>query len=780
MNSPKLLVKAFPFIFIFIAILIFFYPVWLKGQVPLPADLVVGSYLPWLDYKWGYEVGVPVKNPITSDAISFSYPMRTLAIDLMKSGQWPLWNPYILFGTPLLANFQSGAFTLTNLVYFLTDKLTAWSIQIMLQHFLAAIFTYFLLRHWKVGKIGSVFGGIIFAFSGFNLIWSQWNAHSLGSAFIPLIILFSDLLLTRGKLFYGALLSLSIAFQIFAGYPQIMFYSLLVVSILFSLRLREVEKLIPTSLSLLFFISLGFSLAAIQLLPGYELTKLSQRSVESIPVEWAFLSWEQIITFIAPDYFGNHATNNYWGPKNYTSNIGFVGVIAVVLAGFSVALFKRVKEVRMAIFIALISLVLALPNPLSIFLWESNLLGMGAGVSHRSLVLFNLAVALLVGFGIDAFLNKEKGRLVLSYIFPGLTLISFAVYSMVFFVLGQRSSDTILSGLMDQHIIGIRNLIFPLFLFLSSIVIVWIFGKRRIIGISILLVLMIFELFRFGWKFTPFSPRHIVYPKTPVLEFLSSESSLGRVNGASVIPTNLMIPYKIQAPGGYDAVYPVRTAKFIGVLNSNDSEANAQDRYGNVTLNESNLLNLTNTTYLLVKNKDNYDEQRFTKVFEDGSVRVLENNNVLPRAFMVFDWETKNDNKIFDSLLEEYFPLGRKIILEEDLTNHSVSSSGSFETNYIYYGDQESLLHVSTTNPGMLFVSDTFYPDWKASLDGKETKIYRANYNFRAVSIPEGVHEVKFSYYPESFYNGMKITLFSLFTIAAIIIYPKLFNGKKH
>ena len=45
-----------------------YWEIWFKGFVPLPADGLTGMYFPWLDFKWGYQVGVPVKNSLLSDA----------------------------------------------------------------------------------------------------------------------------------------------------------------------------------------------------------------------------------------------------------------------------------------------------------------------------------------------------------------------------------------------------------------------------------------------------------------------------------------------------------------------------------------------------------------------------------------------------------------------------------------------------------------------------------------------------------------------------------------
>ena len=181
-----MLFKILPIFVLFSAIAIFFYPVWLKNLVPLPTDFIAGVYYPWLDYKWGYPSGVPVKNPITTDVVSLIYPEQMLGVDLMKKGEWPLWNPYILAGTPLLANLQAAPFSPTIFVYFIFEKLTAWSLQIILQHILAGFFVYILLRWWMVSRVGALLAGLAFSFSGFNLIFSQWNGHTLASAFIPL------------------------------------------------------------------------------------------------------------------------------------------------------------------------------------------------------------------------------------------------------------------------------------------------------------------------------------------------------------------------------------------------------------------------------------------------------------------------------------------------------------------------------------------------------------------------------------------------------------------
>jgi hypothetical protein len=60
--------------------LIFFWQFFLKGLIPIPGDLVIGAYYPWLNQKWGYSVGVPVKNPGDPDIVSNFYPFKKIQI----------------------------------------------------------------------------------------------------------------------------------------------------------------------------------------------------------------------------------------------------------------------------------------------------------------------------------------------------------------------------------------------------------------------------------------------------------------------------------------------------------------------------------------------------------------------------------------------------------------------------------------------------------------------------------------------------------------------------
>src|SRR3989304_4116858 len=77
------------------------FPKLLLGLLPYPGDLLVSFYFPWYSGHWpGYDSWIFHKEFIASDAIRQMIPWRNLAINLLKQGQWPLWNPYNFAGTP--------------------------------------------------------------------------------------------------------------------------------------------------------------------------------------------------------------------------------------------------------------------------------------------------------------------------------------------------------------------------------------------------------------------------------------------------------------------------------------------------------------------------------------------------------------------------------------------------------------------------------------------------------------------------------------------------------
>jgi hypothetical protein len=70
-------------------------------------------------------------------------------------------------------------------------------------------------------------------------------------------------------------------------------------------------------------------------------------------------------------------------------------------------------------------------------------------------------------------------------------------------------------------------------------------------------------------------------------------------------------------------------------------------------------------------------------------------------------------------------------------------------------GPGRVLLTVEAPAAGFVILTDTFYPGWRAEVDGQVTQIWMANLAFRAVEVEPGTHDILFSYQPRSFTIGL-------------------------
>ena len=143
--------SCWPLLALVLIWLIFTWPFWLKGLIPAPLDFLINFYAPWQGFY-----NLPIKNPAISDVVNQIIPWKLFTIDVWKSGQIPLWNPYNFSGTPHAANWQSAVFYPLQFIFWLTDFKTAWSIFILLQPLLAGLFTYLFVKKLNRSTLASV------------------------------------------------------------------------------------------------------------------------------------------------------------------------------------------------------------------------------------------------------------------------------------------------------------------------------------------------------------------------------------------------------------------------------------------------------------------------------------------------------------------------------------------------------------------------------------------------------------------------------------------------
>ncbi|MCX6704283.1 MAG: YfhO family protein, partial [Candidatus Woesebacteria bacterium] len=153
---------------------------------------------------------------------------------------------------------------------------------------------------------------------------------------------------------------------------------------------------------------------------------------------------------------------------------------------------------------------------------------------------------------------------------------------------------------------------------------------------------------------------------------------------------------------------------------------------------------------------------------------VLQNETVLPRASLYYNAESETDSvKAVEKLVAGFDFQNKLLVDKETPTQYMPGENDTVEITG--YSANKVDFRVKTQNGAYLFLTDTFFPGWQVSINGKLGEILRADSIFRAVEVPPGDTHIEMVYSPNSFKAGVLISTISL-TILLILTFKKSFN----
>ena len=237
---------------------------------------------------------------VGGDIYSYFFPQKVIYSEALHAGELPLWNAHAGFGYPLLAESQTGIFYPPNLVlYRLLDAHSAFHVSFLLHYFLAFVFASAAARRLGLSTLSSWLTALIYVYGWFPpRTCVEWAI--IGGTWLPAALWCAESFLATRWWRYAIGLSVVLAVQLLAGHFQIAWFTLLLLAAYVPARLfwfgndshqpdansrwpkADGRKPISQSFRLSVVVAAamfcGLSLAAVQLLPTYELKQRSQRA----------------------------------------------------------------------------------------------------------------------------------------------------------------------------------------------------------------------------------------------------------------------------------------------------------------------------------------------------------------------------------------------------------------------------------------------------------------------------------------------------------------------
>jgi hypothetical protein len=741
---------------------IFIYPIF-SGLILLPLDLLVSNSGPW-----HYANTILLKNPFMADSIIQMFPWKHLTFASLTHGIVPLWNPYQFMGMPFMAAMKPLVFYPANMLFIL-GEVRAWNILLWLQLFLSLWFTVLFVRSLDVDWMYALFAGVAFAFSSLMVGVMEFGSEGQVLLWLPVLLYFVKRNIDTGKRVYIAGIAAATACSVFAGQLQYFAYISIVV-VTFSWFYGKTVRPVVAVL-------LGCVIAAVQLVPGIEMFQKSYRGVTGSYATFSggLLKPYQLLRLLSPDWFGNPVSRDLRG--GYIEASGYFGIIPLFFMLYAAVYERKNSFVRFFTAVAVVALLFSMDGIAQI-LYVFHVPIITGGYGGRIFSMFLFAGAVLASFGLSMFVKDispgKRSRAILSYL--GVVGLCFGIGVVL-------SHWTSTMGVRPANIkVQIAAIVVFSIIALSCVKLHTRYPFLKILFIVTVLVLTYGDLFRMGYRFLTFSNAKFLYPEVAVTKFVrtDSEKSLGRVYGLTEPEINTELG--IYGTETYNPLFPLRTANFLQAL-ENKQGVTLNNKY-ELTQNPrmKSVLDFLGVNLIVVPkgvnpaitlwNNSHY-EKDLTKVFEDEGNDVYRNNTAFARFGLYYDIRGGvSDEAALKAIFGQSFDFRRTVLLRESLESPVHSGTGSA---YLVTAGVNGLeFTASSSAPAVFYLSDSFDDGWHAQVNGRETQIYHANYNFRAVEIPAGKSDIKFRYMPQSVVIGGIVSILGILMTAGYLLIEKI------
>ena len=692
-----------------------------------------------------------------TDLFTQFIPWRYFAFTQWKAGHFPFWNPHVFCGAPFFADIQTCLLYPIAWIHFLFKTTTAVTLEATLDLYAAAFCTYLWARQRKISRCGSTLAGTVFTFSGpvyLHLMPGHLTILA-ACAWMPLIFLAVDHLLTN-KFSSGILIgSAALCLQCLGGHAQLVYYTLLVAGVYLLLALPQQPRIYLSFAALCF---LGISLAAIQLFPTYRATALSTRA-GGVTYEYASmvsLPPENLLTAIIPYPFGDMATIPYLGRWYLWEMSLYIGIVPLILTGIALANMDRTKKWRMLALLATSSCFFILGAAFSLISFSATNISSGFAL-FRGASKFNklwaLMLAILTGTGWDHLRNQTPTRRLTIFV----AIVALACIALAVIIASTNPSTGLISTFVHliskstQYYVSPRIYSDPrtfellrhwmtrqwitAAILLSATALLLYFRKFSVRPAYILLVLAIADVYSSSAQSNATSPYQLSFSASWMQSINHSIASDTRVAFDDMLRNDTGDLLGYNAIWGYDTQEPHRYAQLIAATQGHDLLPGEQ-YYFNLQI-PSPVLRLLRCQYIL-------------RDANNASVETLD--NPMPHICLIGRTEEFSDEKkLFRRLFDPSFDYASSAIVEERPDPAPTPQGAAGHATILSQSINNLEIQADLPAPALLLITDNYAPGWhvapmEANKNQSTYNVLRADGVLRAIPLAAGHHHFDLRY----------------------------------
>jgi len=743
--------------------------------------VIAGTHDPFMSSIRDFE---PWKSNLTqsdqSRAESFAddptvqtWPWAVYAHENLSDGDFPLWNTRMFSGTPFVANRLTGLFDpLTLLPIWLSDPVNGLGVFYFIHYLMAAWFMYLFLKSIGLSRPAATFGAIAYIFQGAYVPWMGFIVAD--KAYLPAAFYYLQRICVKRDT--TGIVGFIIAFLLLTitSYPQMVVFSvyIFIAWVLFTRGpgIKDALKKLAV-LAILFLVT--FLLGAMQHLPMFEFYFNSLRALPEFDFELAsrtgleqYDSPLSLLAIYFPTLWGDYLDAPLSPLPEFVLRIynhAYIGILAAFGFLFAPVVWRN-KYAKFFTILALIGLLFIAWHGFYMFIVgiipgiristvKPDFLTLTAMILVASLVLDHLLKKLRTS---EAFTTKFKRTYV--WLLGGVLVLALVIIS-----------ARIIPGIFAPDITAGLMIIFGHLVFVwLALAILYFFSRGRlsfaatVVGIILILII---DLVPYHEHFMPLVPKDRACFRTPSIDFISGKMDSDgpfRIfrDRTIVLAPNTPMLYGLDEPGGFDSFVSSDYAHFFRSIDPAMSRnSRTLDLPSDYIHYAQPFWNFLGIRYLLSPGPMPSLPPPW-RLADDSDLYIYENPLwqdrwfLVPRIIPVDTIEQGySASQAIDSRREAVVVgIEHADIPPALLEGDTDLSVGTLET--VDYGPDELVLHAELSRPGYLVYSDSFFPGWRAWIDGTEVTIYRTDGIIKGIVVPDGDHTVRFLYDPLSYKIG--------------------------